>query len=80
MPTIFNPNYRKSEHVNRRNVDYGKMIPLSIPYHELDLIDDMDRRANETNAQSRSHYVRKLIRKDIKENHSIHANTILQYT
>ena len=80
MPTIFNPNYRKSEHVNRRNVDYGKMIPLSIPYHELDLIDDMDRRANETNAQSRSHYVRKLIRDDIRDNKLNHANTILQYT
>ena len=56
------------------------MIPISIPFHELDLIDDMDRRANETNAQSRSHYVRKLIRDDIRDNKLNHANTILQYT
>tara|TARA_B100001094_G_C17577610_1_gene505918 strand:+ start:41 stop:283 length:243 start_codon:yes stop_codon:yes gene_type:complete len=80
MPTIFNQNYRKSEHVNRRNVDYGKMIPLSFPFHELDLIDDMDRRANETHAQSRSQYVRRLIREDIRDNKTNHANTILQYT
>lgn len=44
--------------------DYGKCICLSIPYHELDLIDDMDRLSHMEFCSSRSEYVRKLIRRE----------------
>ena len=48
----------------RRGNDYGKCICLSVPYHELDLIDDMDRLSHLELCSSRSQYIRKLIRRE----------------
>lgn len=47
-----------------RRDDYGKCICLSIPYHELNLIDDMDMLSHMELCSSRSEYVRKLIRRE----------------
>ena len=46
--------------------DYGKNICWSIPYHDLKLIPEMDRRASLKN-QSRSQYLRSLVREDISK-------------
>ena len=47
-----------------RRDDYGKCICLSIPYHELHLIDEMDKLSHMEFCSSRSEYVRKLIRRE----------------
>ena len=45
--------------------DYGKNICWSIPYHELKLIPEMDRRASLKNL-TRSQYLRLLVKEDIR--------------
>ena len=45
--------------------DYGKNICWSIPYHELKLIPEMDRRASLKNL-TRSQYLRTLVKEDIR--------------
>ena len=44
--------------------DYGKCLCLSIPFHELDLIVDMDRLSHMEMCSSRSEYIRKLVRRE----------------
>lgn len=45
--------------------DYGKNVCLSIPYHELSLIPEMDRLAH-LRGKTRSEYIRLLVREDKK--------------
>jgi len=42
----------------------GKCFCLSIPLHELDLLDELDYQTQLDCAASRSHYIRKLIRQE----------------
>ena len=72
MPSIFN----KSS--NREKVDYGINLCLSIPYHKLHLVETMDKRA-ETHAQSRSHYVRRLIEEDERNAKKRGSVEVLQF-
>lgn len=44
--------------------DYGKCLCLSFPYHDLDLIKELDIQADLECAASRSHYIRTLIRRE----------------
>ena len=44
--------------------DYGKCLCFSIPFHELNLIEDMDRNSHMELCNSRSQYLRKLVRRD----------------
>tara|TARA_B100001094_G_C18029115_1_gene719143 strand:- start:152 stop:400 length:249 start_codon:yes stop_codon:yes gene_type:complete len=44
--------------------DYGKCLCLSIPFHELHLIEDMDKLTHVEMCASRSEYIRKLIRRE----------------
>ena len=73
MPSIYH------QQQNRPQVDYGKNLCLSIPYHKLHLINKMDRRANETNAPSRSHYVRRLIEEDIRNSKKEVSVNVMQF-
>tara|TARA_B100000902_G_C26857722_1_gene691487 strand:- start:347 stop:571 length:225 start_codon:yes stop_codon:yes gene_type:complete len=73
MPSIF---HKQS---NRERVDYGINLCLSIPYHKLDLVDTMDKRAKETHAQSRSHYIRRLIEEDIAKSKKEAEVNVLQF-
>jgi|TARA_X000000368_G_scaffold362624_1_gene307388 hypothetical protein len=73
MPSIFN----KSS--NREKVDYGINLCLSIPYHKLHLVETMDKRAAETHAQSRSHYVRRLIEEDERNAKKRGSVEVLQF-
>ena len=41
----------------------GTVISISVPFHELDLIEEMDLQARMECCSSRSHYVRRLIRR-----------------
>ena len=43
--------------------DYGKNVCVSIPYHELNLIPEMDRLAH-LRGKTRSEYLRLLVRED----------------
>lgn len=43
--------------------DYGKNVCVSIPYHELSLIPEMDRLAH-LRGKTRSEYLRLLVRED----------------
>ena len=73
MPSIF---HKQS---NRERVDYGINLCLSIPYHKLHLVDTMDKRAAETHAQSRSHYVRRLIEEDERKAKQRSSVEVLQF-
>ena len=41
----------------------GTVISISVPFHELDLIEEMDLQARMECCSSRSHYFRRLIRR-----------------
>ena len=41
----------------------GTVISISVPFHELDLIEEMDLQAKMECCSSRSHYFRRLIRR-----------------
>mgnify|MGYP001309968756 FL=1 len=41
----------------------GTVISISVPFHELDLIEEMDLQARMECCASRSHYFRRLIRR-----------------
>lgn len=41
----------------------GTVISISIPFHEQDLLEEMDLQARLELCSSRSHYIRRLIRK-----------------
>tara|TARA_B100000035_G_scaffold257307_1_gene227403 strand:+ start:2154 stop:2420 length:267 start_codon:yes stop_codon:yes gene_type:complete len=41
----------------------GSVISISVPFHELDLIEEMDLQARMECCSSRSHYIRRLIRR-----------------
>ena len=41
----------------------GTVISISVPFHELDLVEEMDLQARMECCSSRSHYIRRLIRK-----------------
>ena len=73
MPSIF---HKQS---NREKVDYGINLCLSIPYHKLHLVNKMDNRADETHAQSRSHYIRRLIEEDIAKSKKEAEVNVLQF-
>ena len=73
MPSIFN------KQSNREKVDYGINLCLSIPYHKLHLVETMDKRAAETHAQSRSHYVRRLIEEDERNAKKRGSVDVLQF-
>lgn len=45
----------------------GKIISISIPFHDLDLIEEMDLQAQMECCASRSHYLRRLIRRGKSE-------------
>lgn len=47
--------------------DYGKCIPFSIPFHRLEIIEDIDRNMHLDRCTSRSQYLRILIDKDTEE-------------
>lgn len=47
-----------------RRDDYGKCLCVSFPGHELDLIEDLDVLAHLELCNSRSQYIRKLIRRE----------------
>ena len=47
--------------------DYGKCIPFSIPFHRLNIIEDIDRNMHLDRCTSRSQYLRILIDKDTEE-------------
>ena len=42
----------------------GKIISVSFPFWELDLIDEMDLQARMECCSSRSHYVRRMVRRN----------------
>jgi len=44
--------------------EYGKCLCFSIPFHELSLIDEMDRNSHLELCHSRSQYLRRLVRRD----------------
>ena len=73
MPTIFH------KQQNRERVDYGINLCLSIPFHKLHLVETMDKRAAETHAQSRSHYVRRLIEEDERNAKKKGSIDVLQF-
>jgi hypothetical protein len=50
--------------INNGKDEYGKCLCFSIPYHELNLIDEMDRNSHMELCHSRSHYLRMLVRRD----------------
>ena len=54
----------KSKRSRTGRDDYGKCLCLSIPFHELHLIDDMDKLTHAEMCASRSEYIRKLIRRE----------------
>ena len=74
MPSIFHNNSHKEE------VDYGTTIAWSIPFHKLDMIPAMDRRAKQKKCQSRSHYLRQLVDEDIAAGKNDRSINVLQYT
>ena len=41
----------------------GTVISISVPFHELDLVEEMDLQARMECCSSRSHYFRRLIRR-----------------
>lgn len=47
-----------------RGDDYGKCLCVSFPGHELDLIEDLDKLAHIELCNSRSQYIRRLIRRE----------------
>ena len=73
MPSIFH------NETSKEKVEYGTNLCLSIPYHNLDLIEAMDKRAKDTNAQSRSHYVRRLIIEDVSNAKKEQSVNVLQF-
>ena len=54
----------KSKRSRTGRDDYGKCLCLSIPFHELHLIEDMDKLTHVEMCSSRSEYIRKLIRRE----------------
>jgi hypothetical protein len=56
---------KMNTHTRRNNTDtdLGKCICVSFPYHELDLLEDLDKLARQS-YQSKSQYLRQLVRKD----------------
>jgi len=44
--------------------DYGKCLCVSIPFHKLDRIDEMDRNSHMELCKSRSEYLLKLVDRD----------------
>ena len=60
--------------------DYGKCICVSVPYHQLELIEDMDIMAHFNRCSSRSDFLRKLAideKRKIKEKYGSNWKTIL---
>jgi metal-responsive CopG/Arc/MetJ family transcriptional regulator len=55
------PENQRSRH---RGDVYGKCICVSVPYHELHLIEEMDKLSHMEFCSSRSEYIRKLIRRE----------------
>jgi len=51
------------------NTDLGKCICVSFPYHELDLLEDLDKLARQSYL-SKSQYLRQLVRKEKHNSHN----------
>ena len=47
-----------------RRDDYGKCLCVSVPFHKLDRIEDMDRNSHLELCKSRSEYLLKLVDRD----------------
>ena len=52
-----------SDSVGEEQEHKGTVISISVPFHELDLIEEMDLQARMECCSSRSHYFRRLIRR-----------------
>jgi len=61
---------KMNTHTRRENTgaDLGKCICVSFPYHELDLLEDLDELARQS-YQSKSSYLRQLVRKEKYNRH-----------
>ena len=54
---------RRSDASGEDQQQQGKIISISIPFWDLDLIEEMDLQARMECCSSRSHYLRRLIRR-----------------
>jgi len=63
-----------------QKIDYGKCLCVSIPFHELELIADMDILSHMQLCSTRSQYLRHLIKSDrrkVKEQYGDDWKTLL---
>ena len=63
-----------------QKIDYGKCLCVSIPFHELELIEDMDVLSHMQLCSTRSQYLRNLIKSDrrkVKEQYGPDWKTLL---
>ena len=63
MPKTFAPNKRS----RYAGTDRGKCFCWSIPYHELKVLDDLERNAHMEMCSSTSQYLRRLVRRDTEQ-------------